>query len=79
MAGHTGLVGGVTFAHRDSVAATGADLPTAGLERIAREQLEREQLAPGATRSSGAGNRAREEEPDQWRTCFERDLSLIHI
>ena len=34
-------------------------------------------LAPGALRSSGAGNRPDEEEPDAVRTCFERDLDRI--
>ena len=46
--------------------------------RQAREQLEHAMLAPGATRSVGAGNRARQEEPDAFRTCFERDLDRIH-
>jgi dGTPase len=34
-------------------------------------------LAPGATRPVGAGNRARPEEPDPFRLCFERDLDRI--
>ena len=34
-------------------------------------------LAPGATRPSGAGNRARPEAPDPYRLCFERDLDRI--
>src|SRR5258706_14968493 len=34
-------------------------------------------LAPGATRPVGAGTRAREEEPDLYRLCFERDLDRI--
>lgn len=45
--------------------------------RQEREETEEETLAPGATRSSGAGNRAKEEEPDELRTCFERDLDRI--
>ena len=68
---------GVTFAHRDSRAATGDALPAAGFDREAREELERNQLAPGGTLSSGAGLRARAEEPDPWRTCFERDRDRI--
>ena len=32
---------------------------------------------PGATRSSDAGDRAEPEEPDAWRTCFERDRDRI--
>ena len=46
--------------------------------RPAREELEHATLAPGATRAVGAGNRARQEEPDPFRTCFERDLDRIH-
>jgi dGTPase len=34
-------------------------------------------LAPGATRAVGAGTRARGEEPDPYRLCFERDLDRI--
>ena len=34
-------------------------------------------LAPGATRSSDAGDRAEPEPPDDWRTCFERDRDRI--
>jgi dGTPase len=75
MAGHG--TWGVTVAHGDSRATTGADLPARGLDREAREELEEAQLAPGATRSSGAGNRGRIEEPDAWRTCFERDRDRI--
>jgi len=68
---------GVTFAHRDSRATTGTELPAPGFDREAREALERVQLAPGATRSSEAGNRHRPEDPDPWRTCFERDRDRI--
>ena len=75
MAGHPD--DGVTFAHRDSRAAIGVDGPSAGFDRGAREDLEGAQLAPGATHASGAGNRARPEEPDPWRTCFERDRDRI--
>jgi dGTPase len=34
-------------------------------------------LAPGATRPVGAGTRARDEEPDPFRLCFERDLDRV--
>jgi len=34
-------------------------------------------LAPGATRPIGAGRRAREEAPDPFRLCFERDLDRV--
>lgn len=49
------------------------DLP----ERPRREELEEQTLAPGATRAVGAGDRAEAEEPDRFRTCFERDLDRI--
>ncbi len=47
------------------------------MPRQAREDAEQLLLSPGATRSSGAGNRARPEEPDPLRTCFERDRDRI--
>ncbi len=75
MAGHE--ADGVTFAHLDSHATIGADPPVPGFDRVAREELERAQLASGATRAEGAGHRARAEEPDPWRTCFERDRDRI--
>ena len=52
--------------------------PRALADRAAREAAEEEMLAPGATRATGAGNRARAEAPDGVRTCFERDLDRIH-
>ena len=45
--------------------------------RERREELEQLTLNPAATFSAGAGNRAREEEPDEFRTCFERDRDRI--
>jgi dGTPase len=51
--------------------------PQAPNDRSEREDLEAVLLAPGATRSSGAGARARPEEADRWRTCFERDRDRI--
>lgn len=42
-----------------------------------REAAEDKALAPGATRAVGGGNRAVAEEPDRFRTCFERDLDRI--
>ena len=45
--------------------------------REQREEAEHATLAAGATRAVGGGNRARPEEPDAWRTCFERDLDRI--
>ncbi|MHB1497120.1 MAG: HD domain-containing protein [Acidimicrobiales bacterium] len=65
---------GVVLAHasgaRPRVAAQGFD-------RAAREEAEVLQLAPGASLAHGAGQRAREEEPDPLRTCFERDHDRI--
>ena len=43
----------------------------------AREDREDARLATLATRGRGAGDRALEEEPDPWRTCFERDRDRI--
>jgi len=54
------------------------DAPRPPVERQAREDLENRTLAPGATRASAAGRRARSEDPDRYRTCFERDLDRIH-
>ncbi len=48
-----------------------------GARREAREALEAMTLVPGAARSLGAGDRPRPEEPDPWRTCFERDRDRI--
>jgi dGTPase len=75
MAGHGRE--GVTFAHADSRAGTRTALPDGGRDRAGREALEETELAPGATRAQGAGDRARPEEPDPWRTCFERDRDRI--
>jgi dGTPase len=50
--------------------------PTA-LDREAREAVEEDTLAPGATRAVGAGERGHPEEPDELRTCFERDRDRI--
>ena len=72
MGGHE--VAGIVRAHRDSHALAGV-APAA--PRAAREAAEDAVLAPGATRAFGAGRREREEEPDPWRTCFERDRDRI--
>ena len=62
--------GDIRFAHADSWAGTGRlEL----VPRDVREAHESEFLAPHATRSFGAGNRQQPEEPDAFRTCFERD------
>jgi dGTPase len=75
MAGHGGH--GITLAHADSHTGASAAGPLPGFDRQRREDREGEQLSPGATREVGAGNRLREEETDQWRTCFERDRDRI--
>jgi len=72
MAGHGSSV--VRRAHADSTARI--DLPRP-LDREEREAIEETLLAPGATRSRGAGNRSVAEEPDPSRTCFERDRDRI--
>ncbi|HEY8081749.1 MAG TPA: HD domain-containing protein [Acidimicrobiales bacterium] len=72
----------VTLAHETSVARiapasdTGSPLDVS-VDRLRREGREARSLSPGATRASGAGNRIVEEEPDPWRTCFERDRDRI--
>jgi len=64
----------VVVAHADSHATLGdARL----LTREAREEHEETHLATNATRARGAGNRAVEEAPDPYRTCFERDRDRI--
>lgn len=74
MTGHGSDVAGVRQAHGGMPLATGElDL----FDRRAREEAEDRLLAPGATRSRGAGHRPRPEEPDPWRTCFERDRDRI--
>jgi len=73
MAGHQGA-DGVRVAHADSGATLGRVGP---LDRAEREAAEAAVLAPGATPAAGAGHRARPEEPDGWRTCFERDRDRI--
>jgi dGTPase len=45
--------------------------------RVDREAELDAMLAPGATRPIGAGTRARPEEPDEYRLCFERDLDRV--
>jgi dGTPase len=72
MSGH-GL-DGVHLAHVDSWAGSGSNLL---LPRHAREDREHSSLATLATKAFGAGSRAIEEEPDEWRTCFERDRDRI--
>jgi dGTPase len=72
MGGHAAP--GIVLAHEGSHAGAG---PGRGIDRAAREAAEDAAMAPGATRASGAGRRRRHEEPDPWRTCFERDRDRI--
>ncbi|HET6792848.1 MAG TPA: HD domain-containing protein [Acidimicrobiales bacterium] len=73
MDGHRGPTA-VRRAHLDGPVRVAA-VPT--FDRAAREELEDAVLAPGATRAEGAGRRARREEADPHRTCFERDRDRI--
>jgi dGTPase len=72
MAGHR--KGEVVRAHSGSQASPG---PGPIVDRELREQHERMTLRPGAAFAKGAGNRAIAEEPDDQRTCFERDRDRI--
>lgn len=54
-----------------------ADGPLAPQDRAQREEADEARLAPHATRAVGAGRRAVPEQPDPYRTCFERDLDRI--
>jgi dGTPase len=64
----------VVVAHADSAATVGDAIIRT---REAREEHEATTLATNATRARGAGNRALDEEPDPFRTCFERDRDRI--
>ncbi len=64
----------IVVAHADSHATVGE---ARILHREAREERDRELLASNATQSSGAGDRTVAEEPDPYRTCFERDRDRI--
>ncbi|HEX4161201.1 MAG TPA: deoxyguanosinetriphosphate triphosphohydrolase, partial [Acidimicrobiales bacterium] len=81
-----GYAGPVRLAHADSLARIGPgpgapaaerSEPVPPCGRAEREDLEATLLAAGATRAAGAGERPRPEEPDAWRTCFERDRDRI--
>lgn len=73
MRGH-GSESPIRLAHHNSAAEVGE---LSLLTRTDREALEALELAPGATRSEGAGVRCLEEEADPIRTCFERDRDRI--
>jgi dGTPase len=65
---------GIVLAHRDQPPPPLGSRP---LPREVREAQEAANLATGATRAVGAGERAVPEEPDPYRTCFERDRDRI--
>ena len=73
MSGHQGK-GAIRFAHADQRIGTE---PARRLDREAREKIERHTLTGGATLALGAGHRVTPEEPDDMRTCFERDRDRI--
>lgn len=70
----TTRVPGITVAHGDSWAGPGQTDLVSRQEREERDNLTLSRLA---TRALGAGNRVLLEEPDEWRTCFERDRDRI--
>ncbi len=81
-----GYAGPLRLAHADSHARVGpadgsppvgSGHPVAPSGRAEREELEDALLAPGAARATEAGRRALPEDPDPWRTCFERDRDRI--
>ena len=74
MGGHPTSVAGFRQAHAGGAANVG---PLPLVDRAAREAAEDRLLAPGATRARSAGDRPRPEEPDDWRTCFEKDRDRI--
>ena len=65
---------GIAFAHEDSWAGPG-DPGVVGREQ--HEERQDSSMARLATRAHGAGNRAVEESPDPFRTCFQRDRDRI--
>jgi len=72
MRGHADTA--VVRAHADTHAGLTDPHP---VRREERERRERESLAAGATLAVGAGERAIEEEPDEYRTCFQKDHDRI--
>jgi dGTPase len=72
MSGHAS--GGLVRAHLDSNQQIGTVVL---VDRPTRELQERQTLSPAATLAVGAGNREIAEEPDDVRTCFERDRDRI--
>jgi dGTPase len=66
-------LGGLSGAHAEPVHGGSFGL----CDRLAREEAELTALSSAATKAHGAGSRAIEEQPDPWRTCFERDRDRI--
>jgi dGTPase len=58
-------------------AGTSGERTTGVVDRRGREEREGTLLAPEATRAMGAGRRRVDEDPDEFRTCFERDRDRI--
>lgn len=54
-----------------------AKRPIIRVARLAREEAQHMAMSPAATRARGAGHRDLPEEPDPYRTCFERDRDRI--
>src|SRR5487761_2061803 len=80
MEGCEGGAAAVTVAHLDSRATIVSSRPDGRAVAATREAREEDldaRLCGGATRPRGAGRRARDEEPDEYRTCFERDRDRI--
>jgi dGTPase len=78
--GYEGATDDVVVAHKDSSAIVEPielDVASTSSTLAARESQLDELLVPGATRSHAGGHRVREEEPDEFRTCFERDRDRI--
>lgn len=65
---------GIVVAHRD---ASRLQITPGSVTREQRELAEDLAMVAGATRAEGAGNRARPETADRYRTCFERDRDRI--
>ena len=65
---------GITLAHVDSWAGIGT---TQIADRASRESVLDATLAPLATHAVGGGHRAVSEDPDPYRSCFERDRDRI--
>ncbi len=72
MSGHK--VAGIQLAHADSWAGPG---DSSVVDRGAREHSQDATMALHATRAHDGGDRVNEEEPDPYRTCFERDRDRI--